>query len=99
CFDHVKGPTSLYLGALYLTLLIIIRTMPATISTTDISCATRISLVSIKLSVRKPSTKNLPIEYKIRYSAIVSPIRKFFLNEINISNSSISHIDSYKNVG
>src|SRR5699024_9386079 len=96
---HVKGPTSLYLGALYFTLLIIISMTPAIISTIDITCATRISLVSIKLSVRIPSTKNLPIEYQIRYSANVSPIRKCFLSKINTTNPKISHTDSYKKVG
>ena len=56
---------------------------------------------NIKLSVLKPSTKNLPAEYNIKYRPIICPWLAFlcFLNHIKNRNMQKSMIDSYRNVG
>ena len=45
----------------------IIKIIASTISTMEMTCAIRSWLVSIRLSVRIPSIKYLPIEYQITY--------------------------------
>ncbi len=67
-----------------------------TTSPIDITCAIR-SGPSIKLSVRKPSTKKRPTEYQIKYVKNNSPRRKFtFLNASSKITPAKFHNDSYK---